>query len=81
MTRLSILKAEYEVDGSASIAGRIAFHEGDTDNPFWEGGIPFGWQCSSAQEWHEGYESEYDLASKASSTLPDTPMQKQRSVA
>jgi hypothetical protein len=76
-TRLSILKAEYEVDGSAFNRGRVDFHKGDTDNPWWEGGLARAFQCDAAIDWLDGYESEFDLASKTSSTLPDT-MQKQR---
>lgn len=64
MTRLSLLEAEYEVDGSAFNAGRIAFHKGDTDNPFWDAQAPYAWQESRAQEWDDGWKSEAELAEK-----------------
>jgi hypothetical protein len=64
MTRLSLLEAEYEVDGSAFNAGRIAFAKGDTDNPFWESGLFRSEQSWSALTWLEGYESEAKLAEK-----------------
>lgn len=67
MTRLSLLEAEYEVDGSPFNAGRLAFHKGDTDNPFWDAQAPYSWQESPAQEWHDGWLAEQARTAKEKS--------------